>query len=41
MLIKCVTQAKFYLGVKLDDREVEFWVKVKQANARKWGTKIC
>ena len=40
MLMKRVTQAGFYLGVKLDDREVEFWVRVNQANTRKWGTKI-
>ena len=37
MLMKRVTQA----GFNLDDWEVEFWVKVKQANARKYGTKIC
>ena len=25
----CNAIAEFYLGVKLDDREVEFWVRVK------------
>ena len=40
MLIKYVTKSEFYLGAKPNDSKVEFWVRVKQANVRKWGTKI-